>query len=254
MTRGLYTAYTGMLAQQKKMDTISNNLANVNTTGYKKDGVVFESFKEVYMVKINDPEQPGVQKIGKGSLGVKTGEIYTDFSLGPVQETDNPLNMALDTAGMFAVGSYDKEGNLIEKYTRDGSFGLNAQGQIVTNEGLFLLGENGPITVSNNHIRISDKGIIFDGSTRVDQIKVVNFEDLSTLKKITGDLYESSQQSQTKPYEGLIAQGFIEGSNVSSIDEMINMINVMRTYETNQKVITTYDETMSKAVNEVGRL
>lgn len=254
MMRGLYTAYTGMLAQQQKMDTVSNNLANVNTTGYKKDAALFESFKEVYMVKINDPEQPGVHKIGSASLGVKVGEVYTDYGQGALLQTDDPLNIALDGSGMFAIGMYDKEGNLTEKYTRDGSFGMNASGQLVTKDGFFLLGEDGPITVPNNQVRITEKGFIFDGTNEVNKIKVVDFENSNTLKKITGGFYETTEPTTLKDFSGTFVQGYVEGSNASSIEEMINMINVMRTYETNQKVVSTYDETMGKAVSEIGRL
>lgn len=254
MLRGLYTAYTGMLAQQQKMDTISNNLANVNTTGYKKEAVMFESFKDVYMIKINDPEQPGKDRIGKGTLGVKVGQVYTDYGQGSLLQTDNPLNMALDGSGMFAIGITNSEGVITEKYTRDGAFGLNAQGQITTLEGHLLLGENGPIAVTSPNVRISEEGYVYDNNTVVDKIKVVNFDNLQTLKKLGTNLYESTEGSQVSAFEGRVIQGYVEGSNVSSMDEMIHMINVMRTYEANQKIITTYDATLERAVNDVGRL
>lgn len=254
MVRGLYTAYTGMLAQQQKMDTISNNLANANTIGFKKDGVVFKSFKDVYMIKINDPEQMGNKRIGKASLGVKAGEIYTDFEQGALIQTDNPINMALQGKGMFVVGSIDRQGNLIEKYTRDGSFMLNPNGQIVSTDGYFLLGNNGPIIVNNSNIRISEEGNIYDENDLIDKVKTIDFENLQSLKKIGGNIYEATEQTIIKDFEGQVVQGFTEASNVNSIDEMINMINVMRTYETNQKVISTYDTTLEKSVNEVGRL
>lgn len=254
MVRGLYTAYTGMLAQQQKMDTISNNLANANTAGFKKDGVVFESFRDLYMVKINDPELIGSQRIGRASLGVKTGEVYTNFEQGALLQTDNPLNMALQGTGMFAVGVMDREGNLMERYTRDGSFTLNPNGQIVSTDGYFLLGNNGPINVNNSNIRITEEGNIYEGEDFIDQIRIIDFENLQSLRKMGGNLYEQTAQSMIKDFEGQVIQGFTEGSNVSSMDEMIHMINVMRTYETNQKVIATYDTTLEKSVNEVGRI
>lgn len=254
MLRGLYTAYTGMLAQQQKMDTISNNLANVNTTGYKKDGVVFESFKEVYNVRINDPEQIANQRIGKGSLGVKVGEIYTNYEQGALLQTDNPLNMAIEGSGLFAIGVMDNEGNITEKYTRDGSFLLNANGQMVSADGIFLLGNNGIININSSNIRISEEGEIFEGGTLIDRVKIIDFENLDSLKKIGENIYETTNGSQTKVFEGRIIQGYTEGSNVSSMDEMIHMINVMRTYESNQKLINTYDSSLDKTVNEVGRL
>ncbi|PKM52683.1 MAG: hypothetical protein CVV02_00680 [Firmicutes bacterium HGW-Firmicutes-7] len=254
MLRGLYTAYTGMLAQQQKMDTISNNLANANTTGYKKEAVMFESFQEVYMIKINDPEQAGNNRIGKGALGVRVGEVFTNYEQGSLQQTDNPLNMALDTTGMFVVGTQDAQGNTVQKYTRDGSFGLNANGQIISKDGYYLLGENGPITVGSANIRVTEDGNIFEGENFIDTIRTIDFENLQSLRKIGANLYETTDETTEKEYEGKTIQGFIEGSNVSSIEEMIHMISSMRTYETNQKIITTYDTTMDKAVNEIGRL
>ncbi|PKM94903.1 MAG: flagellar basal-body rod protein FlgF [Firmicutes bacterium HGW-Firmicutes-1] len=254
MLRGLYTAYTGMLAQQQKMDTISNNLTNANTAGYKREAVMFESFNDVYMVKINDPEQAGNKIIGKGSLGVKVGESFTNYEQGSLQQTDIPLNLALNGSGMFVVGSLDAQGNIQEKYTRDGSFGLNKDRQIENKDGLLLLGENGPITVGSADVRITEDGNVFEGETFIDKIKTIDFENIQSLKKLGGNIFEAADNTTTKVYDGKIAQGFIENSNVSSIEEMIHMINVMRTYEANQKIITTYDATLDKSVNEIGRL
>lgn len=254
MFRGLYTAYTGMLAEQQKMDTISNNMANVNTAGYKKDNVMFESFRDVYVRKIHDPEKIGTQRIGRATLGVKVGEVYTNFEQGPLQQTDDPLNIALDGLGFFAVGSMNANGDLVERYTRDGSFGLNPMGQVMSKDGQFLLGQNGPITLENANARITETGDVYDGNVLVDRIKMIDFENRNTLKKIGNSLYEKPEGAQERAFEGVVIQGFVEGSNANAVDEMVNLINVMRSYETNQKVITTYDETMNKSANEIGRL
>lgn len=254
MTRGLYTAYTGMYAQQQRMDTISNNLANVNTAGYKKDGVLFKSFDEVYTMKINDPEQIGGNRIGKSNFGVRTGDVYTDFKQGSFMQTDDPLNIALDGQGMVAVGSFDSEGNIITKYTRDGSFGLSPKGEMVTKDGFFVLGEKGPITINSSNVRIDQQGKIYVNDKYQDTLQLTDFENSDTLKKMGGGIYDVTKDTIIKEFEGTIIQGFVEASNVNSVEEMINMINVMRTYEANQKIMTTYDATMDKAVNEVGRL
>ncbi len=254
MLRGLYTAYTGMLAQQQKMDTISNNLANVNTIGFKKDAAVFEAFEDVYKIKINDPEAIGQKSIGKGNLGVKVGEIYTDFTQGTFQQTDSPIDLALEGSGMFVIGVPNGDGELSYKYTRDGSFNMDSQGRLVTQEGFFLIGENGPITLANTNVRISEEGNIFSGAELADKVRIVDFENLNQLKKVGSNFYEASDTAGEKAFGGKVIQGFLESSNVSSMDEMIHMINVMRTYESNQKIITTYDTTLDKAVNEVGRV
>lgn len=256
MNRGLYTAYTGMLAQQLKLDTISNNIANANTTGFKKENVVIESFNEVYMKKINDPENMmSVQRIGKSTSGSHVANIYTNFEQGGLQETESPFNIALEGTGAIAVGKPDADGNMAIKYTRDGNLTSDQENRLVTTDGYYVLGTEGePITLGNSAPRITETGSVYDGNTYLDQIRIVDFEDLSTLKKIGDELYETTDASVEKAFEGKVVQGFLEGSNVNSVSEMVNMINVMRSYEAGQKIITTYDSTLSKAVNEVGRV
>lgn len=254
MLRGLYTAYTGMRAQQYRMDVISNNIANTNTIGFKKDNVAFETFNQALMLKINDPERPGVQGIGTVNFGSQLGKIYTSFEQGTLQETDNPYNVALQGKGFIAVGKMDAQGNLVTKYTRDGAFTVNAQGNLVTKDGYFVLGENGPITLENGTLHISEAGEIFVEGNRIDKLQLVDFSNPETLDKLAGGIYEAKDGTNITEFRGTVIQGFVEGSNVNSIDEMVNMINVMRSYESGQKVITTYDTTLEKAVNEVGRV
>lgn len=252
MLRGLYTAYTGMRTQQEKMDAVANNLANVDTVGYKKDQMVQESFKEILTYKINDPEVPHTQGIGKMSLGVKVSQVYTDHMQGSLKQTDDLLNVAIQGDGFIKVGKYQEDGSLMTKYTRDGSFNLDQDGRLVTNDGLFVMGEVGEINLNSYKIRINSDGTIYDGENRMDQIQMVSFEDNNTLRKEGSSLYTTAEGAVEKAFEGTLQQGFVEASNVNSIEEMINMISTMRTYESNQKVIQTYDATMDKVVNSVG--
>ncbi|MDA3845618.1 MAG: flagellar basal-body rod protein FlgF [Vallitaleaceae bacterium] len=255
MLRGLYTAYTGMNAQQQRMDTISNNLANVNTTGYKKDGVFFESFKELYISKINDPETSANSRIGTMSFGVQIGETYVDHAQGSITQTGIVNHLAIQGDGFFVAGSLNEDGTFSEKYTRDGSFNLGPNGQLMTSDGLYVLGEEGPITVSNlNGLIISEQGDVFDGATRVGKIRMVGIEDPNKLNKLGGSLYDKTTESVEKAFEGTVMQGYLEASNVNSVEEMVNMINVMRSYESSQKVLTTYDSTLDQAVNQIGRM
>jgi flagellar basal-body rod protein FlgG len=255
MIRGLYTASTGMIAQQEKMDVISNNLANVNTTGFKKDGVIIESFDSVLTKKINDKSAPMNETIGKMTLGCKVGNIYTDNSQGGATITNNPLNIALLGKGMICVGVEDKEGNLNTRYTRDGSFILSSDGTLKTKEGNYILGQNGKIKLENaSNIRISEDGTIFQNGIEVDKILIKDFQNPESLRKIGDNLYKKTDDSIEKESDGKILQGYLESSNVNTVREMVDMISVMRTYEANQKIIQTQDETLSKAVNEIGRL
>lgn len=254
MLRGLYTAYTGMEAQQQKMDIVSNNLANANTTGFKKDNVTMEAFKDVLAIKINDPTHKAHRNIGSMRLGVSVDNVYTNFEQGALNRNDDPLSVALEGQGMFVVEQQGADENKEQKYTRDGSFTLNADNALVTKEGNYVLGQNGIITLDSGNFSIKEDGAVYVDGTMVDKLKIVGFEDYRTLKKIGDNLYETTEQSVETEFKGLARQGYKEASNVNSVKEMIDMINVMRSYEANQKVLTTYDDTLDKVVNNVGRL
>ena len=255
MFRGLYTAYTGMLTQQQKMDGISNNLANVDTTGYKKDRMIQQSFDEILTYKLNDPEVPQGESIGKMSLGVKVSQVFTDFSQGSMKQTDNLLDVALQGEGFFKVGEVNDQGSMDIKYTRDGSFNISQNGQLVTKDGLFLLGEDdASVQLGFEDFRVNNDGSIYQNEELMNKIQVVNFEDDQTLRKQGSSLFTTTDTSVIKEYEGTIVQGFLETSNVNTINEMIEMIATTRTYEANQKMIQTYDATMEKVVNSVGSL
>ena len=255
MFRGLYTAYTGMVTQQQKMDGISNNLANVDTTGYKKDQMIQASFDEILAYKIHDPEVPQGKSIGKMSLGVKVSQVYTDFGQGSMKQTDNLLDVALQGDGFFKVGEVNDQGTMAIKYTRDGSFNFSQNGQLVTKDGLFVLGtDDAPIELDNDNFRINEDGSIYQNEVRMNQLQIVNFEEAQTLRKQGSSLYEVTDTSVTAAFEGTVVQGFLESSNVNTINEMVDMIATTRTYEANQKMIQTYDATMDKVVNSVGSL
>lgn len=254
MIRGLYTAPNGMIASQKKMDIISNNLANVNTTGFKKDGVSIESFADVLAVKVNDTV-PVNESIGKMTFGAKVGSVYTNFSQGAVNITNNPLNIAIEGEGMLTVGVLDKEGNVTERYTRDGSFTVDPDGTLRTKEGNYILGEEGNITISeSSNIFINENGEIFSNNEYVDKLKLTEFENPESLRKIGDNLYAATEETNMKDFSSQVMQGFLEGSNVNTVREMVDMISIMRGYEANQKVIQTQDESLGKAVNDIGRV
>ncbi len=255
MIRGLYTSATGMLTQQKKMDVISNNIANVDTTGFKKDGVVIRSFEEELTRRINDKTEIEGIKFSKGiggmSLGSYVQNTYTDFSSGSIKQTGNTLDIALDFDGFFAVNFTNKNGETAEKYTRDGAFTLSADGTLVTKDGTPVAGLNGNIQLPPGDIIISDTGDIYVDGVYTDQIKIVSFQDNTTLRKFGHNLLDTTEESQQQPYNGRVLQGCLEGSNVSSVNEMVNMISMMRNYEINQKLIQIHDQTLGKAVNEI---
>lgn len=252
MIRGLYTSALGMTTQFKKMDVVSNNLANADTTGFKKDMVVSHSFPEELTKRINDRknEFPNNANIGRMSPGVYIDEVHTNYIQGALNQTDDPLNMAIQGKGFFAIQTEDGT----EKYTRDGSFVLDPDGRLMTKEGNFVLGQNGIISLEQGDIRIDNTGNIYANDELIDQLRLLEFDNPETLRKVGDNLLERTDESAEVNFEGRIIQGFLEVSNVNVVREMVDMITATRTYEANQKAVHTHDETLGKAVNEIGRL
>ena len=256
MVRGLYTAYTGMLNQQYRMDTITNNLANSATTGYKKEGATSQSFDELMITKLRDSSEGfWDRRIGQTTLGVKIGENFTDYTQGSFKTTDNTLDVALAGDGFFEISFKNKAGVESLKYTRDGSFALTKDGWLVTKDGDFVQGIGGNIQLDTQaEVRIDTTGRIFENGEVVDQIKVVDFEDYNYLRKYGENMYDLVDGGQVIASNANIEQGYIEASNVKVVDEMVTMITVARAYESNQKMIQTFDTMIEKAVNQVGRV
>lgn len=262
MIRGLYTSGWSMLANTKKLDVITNNMANVNTSAYKKDTVVFESFPALLTKRINDTQSklnPSAE-VGTMQLGSDVGEIFTYFTQGQLSATNNKLDLAIsdDTKGekatpaFFTIGVMDPNSNsLKEYYTKDGSFVVNSENQLVTKDGNLVLGENGPITLAAGDFSVSNDGRIVQNGVQVDKLKIAQFSDPLQLRKYGDNLYQNSG-SEVVDFTGMVSQGFTEQSNVNVVTEMIDMISVLRAYEANEKVLQAQDSTLEKAVNEVG--
>lgn len=258
MLKGLYTAYTGMLNEQHRMDVMTNNLANSNTNGFKKEGATSQSFDTVLAYKIKDTSEPAnlPRKIGKMSLGVKTGEDYVDYSEGPIKSTDNTLDLALTNKGFFAIEFTNKAGQTSTKYTRDGNFTMTAEGYLVTQDGDYVLDDRGRrIRLDTNlDIGIDRLGNIYQDGTLAATIGVTDFEDYNYLQRYGENYFEPVAGAQETEPDSQVLQGYLELANLSVVTEMVNMIAIQRQYESNQKVITTYDDTLDYAVNQMGRI
>lgn len=258
MIRGLYTSGWSMLALEKKMDVISNNMANANTTAYKKDTVVFESFPDVLTKRINDTMSnlnPS-GNVGNMSLGYDVGEVYTYYNQGQVVSTGNNLDIALSDSksSFFTVQSTDANGNQKEYYTRDGSFVMGTGNRLLTKDGYAVMGEKGPIVLQNSEFTVKEDGTIIQDGQVVDKLLLKEFTDTKTLRKFGSNLVETTTDSQEKAFSGTVKQGYQEQSNVSIVKEMVDMISVTRLYEANQKILQAQDSTLEKACNEVGAI
>ncbi len=282
MFRGLYTGASGMVAQMHRMDVLSNNLANVDLNGYKRDTSVHKAFPELLVRRMNDD---GVYKfpfgsadmapvVGKIGTGVEMNEAYTVFTQGALKETENSFDLALEGEGFFTV--LTPEG---ERYTRNGSFTLGKEGLLVTKEGYPVLGAEGPIQIKENNFVVDEKGKVYVNSTfaddpqrlvaleenewenieLVDSLKIIDFDRSRFIKKQGGSLWRETVDSG--PAAAIpeverpnVRQGFLEGSNVNPVTEMVRMIEVNRAYEANQKVVQSQDSLTGKLINEAVRV
>ncbi|HKM05091.1 MAG TPA: flagellar hook-basal body protein [Lachnospiraceae bacterium] len=262
MLKGLYTAYTGMLNEQHRMDTLSNNLANAATTGYKKEGATSQAFSDLLAVKIKDTsEAPNTaRKIGSMNMGVKIGENYTNYDQGSFKSTSNTYDLALSGAGFFAVEFTDKSGEVSTKYTRDGSFTLTEEGYLVTKDGDFVMGKSA--TNASGFIKLNplsdssiDKnGTIYQNDVAVAQLQITDFSDYNYLEHYGENYYQPVEGATLQNGNTKVFSGYLEMSNVQVVSEMVDMISTTRQYEANQKIINAYDETLEIAVNQLGRV
>ncbi len=270
MVRGWYTGASGMNAQQRRLDAISNNLANVDTTSYKRDVTVSKNFPELLLRRMDDD---GVYKnpfgsadvapiIGKIGLGVEVNELFTDFQQGSFKPTGSSSDFALEGQGFFAVETPHGE-----RYTRNGNFTVGVEGYLMTKEGFPVLGENGRIFLQDSLYTVNKNGEVYvrpisntdADPVLLDRLKLVAFENDRYIQKQGSSLYKDTPVSGPAiPAEGsgrpLVTQGFIEASNVNVVNEMVQMIEVNRAYEANQKTIQAEDTMMSKLWNDVVRI
>ena len=254
MVRGLYTGWTGMYNEQKRLDVISNNLANSATVGFKKEGATSQSFKDVLTIKVRDDH--GDSYIGNMNLGVKIGEVYTDYTQGSVRETGNTYDMAIDGNGFFTISYTDANGNTSTRYTRAGEFMITKEGYVVTSEGQHLMGESEwlQIPVDAAEVVIDTDGTVYADGTAVDVVKLTDFENYDYLKKFGETMYQPVQGAVEKEATGSILQGYTEQSNVNVVSEMVNLINITRAYEANQKVVKAMDDLLQIDVSSVGKV
>ena len=258
MLKGLYTAYTGMINEQHRMDVMTNNLANVTTVGFKKEGTTSQSFGDMLAYKIKDLSV-GLgrnQYIGINNPGVKIGENYVDYSEGSYRITSNPFDFALEGDGFFAIEFTNKAGETSTKYTRAGNFTLNKDGYLVNNNGDYVL------DIQNRRIQldplmdadITSDGRISQNGNVVAQIQVIDFENYDYLRRYGETYFEPIEGAQTMASSAAIHSGVLEMANVQVVSEMVNMIAITRQYESNQKVLQTYDRSLDIAVNNLGKI
>jgi flagellar basal-body rod protein FlgG len=259
MNRALRTAATGMYAQQLNIDTIAHNLANVNTTGFKKSRPEFQDLMYQTLKAAGVSQNPNLQQatelqVGNGAVPVATAR---SFEQGDVQPTENKLDVAIQGEGFFQIRRPD--GTLA--YTRDGSFKMSSEGTLVTSAG-YLVEPAVTFSADTTGITISRDGTIeatttgSSESTKVGQFELAKFVNPSGLSAIGGDLYVETTASgtpivgsATNEGFGEVMQGYLESSNVDVVEEMVGMITAQRAYEISAKTIKTVEDMLTTATN-----
>lgn len=222
----------GLGIRMFQQEVIANNLANVNTVGFKRDKVFLEELEEATQ------------------SGEETAHQITVFEQGPMKATQNPFDLALVGEGFFVVQT---EGGV--RYSRNGHFERDPLGQLVLGDGQLVLGENGPIQVTDA-FTVNDKGEVYENERYIDRLRLVTFEEPYPLQKEGGSLFALTDETTVELTNDqlLIKQGFLEGSNVNPIEEMVDMLLVYRYFEAEQKILLTQDSLLEQAANEIGRV
>jgi flagellar basal-body rod protein FlgG len=250
MERGLYIAATGMTSAMVRQDVIASNLANVSTVGFKADRVVNETFGDslLYSMRGGQPEVMGTM-----NYGTRVAGTVTDFSQGSFRHTEQPLDLAIGGDGFFAIRMADGTPG----FTRDGQFTRSPDGFLTTQTGEYVLGTGDPrlpvfVGTEGNPVIRADGRVTSADGTQLGQIAVVTL-DVPNAKKVGQNTW-IGDETGGMPGSTQIRQGWVEASGVNSVKEMVEMITTLRAYESSQRVITSIDGTLDKAVNSVGSL
>ncbi|MGM9967707.1 flagellar hook-basal body protein [Rummeliibacillus sp. TYF005] len=279
MFRGFYTVASGMIAQQRRTELLSNNIANANTPGYKADQSTIRSFPNMLLSRItksgtanveNGFEGSSSKQIGALGTGVYMQETLPDYSQGQITETELPTDVALVNGNLPVNGETGKPGAVFyrlqnptggEAYTRNGNFTIDAAGNLVNAQGYYVLSDQGKkITLQSEDFQITEDGSIMENGQQVARLGVSYSAQPDTLaKRDTGLYYTSDGQPLPSAYNVnnvsfSVKQGYTERSNVDAARTMTDMMTAYRAFEANQKILQAYDKSMDKAANEIGKV
>lgn len=243
----MYLAAAGALVQQMRLEMLANNVANINTVGYKGEKSVFRVPKEAPSAE-ELPSEEGSQSLSPYAPPFST---MVDFSQGALHQTGNPLDVALNGEGFFNVQTPDGI-----QYTRQGSFTLNTDGVLVTQDGYPVLGEGGEITIEGGTVEIDELGGVYADGDEVGRLQVTAFANNDRLEKAGNARFVSNDPAMAgnRPENTTVRQGHLESANVNPVQAMTEMIETSRAFEAYQKVIQSADEATEKSINNVGKV
>ena len=247
MIKGIYASGAGMQPRMARLEVLANNIANVNTTGFKKDNLFVQA--------MNNAEQ--AKASADGELKGLDSKQFTDFSEGSFVETKNPLDIAIQGRGFFAVET--PQGI---RYTRNGNFTLAVDGTVVNGQGYPVLTTSGKIQIpqaqkaAETSISINQHGDISVGNVQLGRLRVADFENLNDLKKAGQSIFVTEAKEKPVNADGnsvIVRQGYLEESNVEGIHEMIQLVELTRSFETDQRTLQAQDTTLERAI-DIGRV
>lgn len=258
MVKGFYNVTSGMLTQRRTLDVISTNMSNVSTAGYKADTLLSSTFDEALLYRTGNIDKAHPEGLADTSMARIPRETVTNFDIGNLRPSNSPLDFALLSDGFFQVQGAD--GGEV-RYTRNGSFNLDEEGYICTQDGDRVLGENGPIQVyypdsetqfNAEQIQVDESGNILDSEGNfVDRFAIVTFADLGQLVK-NDSFFTGGGEPLGVP--ATIRQNYLESSNVEPVKEMVKMIESERHLQSLAQVLKIYDQMLAKATTDIGRI
>ncbi len=244
MNSGMYSALSGNLSAMRRMDIISNNLANANTPGFKKDKMQFEG------LLAGNQNPPAVPQGSTADPILQKENVYIDYAQGPMNQTGNPFDISIDGDGFFEVSTPDGPA-----YTRQGNFRMSADGTLVTADGFPVMGQGGPIQIQGSKVEIDATGAVTVDGTPAGIIKLVDFPKPYNLTRTSSASFvPANPQVIPQASKGEVRQGQLEGSNVEAISEMVQMIENSRYFDACQRVVRGFDDIAAKATNDLGRV
>lgn len=248
MNRGIFTIASGALAALARLDAVAQNLANVNTAGYKAERPEFRlrEFGSDGVHPVADPI------VGKAASEVIEVERVRDFSQGPIQQTGNPLDVAITGDGFFVVNTANGE-----RYTRSGNFAVDPEGYLVNPGGQRIQGTGGDLQVAGNKVVIGADGTVQVDGRQAGTLKLVGFGKTPALLPEGTGLFKAAPLAEQEPIDaanGTLTQGAVEGANIDAISGMVELVDVSRGYEQYMKALERMDQLTQKSINELGRV
>lgn len=247
MIRGLYTATSGMLTSNRKIDVTANNIANISTAGFKRDSLVATVFDEALVSRMEN----GAVTIGNSSQRTIAGEIGTDLTQGSLKETGNSLDLAVKGDGFFTLTNAQGQ----QWFSRNGQFSMDAEGYLTLPQGGRLMGENGAVKVDGTGFTVNGQGEVYDTKGKlVDKLLIYSPTGNTMVKQSEGMFVDMAYTQANFIDDGEVLQGVLESSNVDMTEELSDMISSQRSFQACSQALKMIDSTLQKAVNEVGRI